>query len=85
MAKQQYHLLRDWKYTPGPEDQHAKVLPAGTVIGTVEVEDGIPMVPRQVIDAVYGGLAAEVKEADADRVSSSVAGAKKGRAKVTDE
>ena len=58
-----YELTRDWKYTGGPEGgPGGKVLKAGTVLGTIEINEGVPMTPQMLADAILRKLAREVSE-----------------------
>ena len=58
----EYELTRDWKYSGGPADNPgAKILPEGTVLGSIEIKDGVPMTPQMLADALQRKLAREHK------------------------
>lgn len=59
----EYELTRDWKYSGGaPNDPGGQVLKAGTKLGRIEINDGIPMTPQMLADALQRKLAREVSE-----------------------
>ena len=59
----EYELSRDWKYTGGPEDAPGgSVLLEGTKLGRIEINEGVPMTPQMLADALQRKLAREVNE-----------------------
>ena len=85
----EYDLARDWKYSGGPADSPgAKVLPEGTVLGSIEIKDGVPMTPQMLADALQRNLARECSKPAppaAKTMQEHTSRLKKAKRKVLDE
>ena len=78
----EYELTRDWKYSGGPEDAPGgSKLEAGTRLGRVEINTGIPMSPQMLADAILRKLAREVSE----EPTRKTAGSRKTKVKAVED